>query len=54
MKVTIDIKENKDGTLKVTINELKRLKGTKDNEFTTAIAVYNAVCKALKEMEGKN
>ena len=52
MKVTIDIKENSEGKLTVTVNELKKLKSTKQSEFNTAIAVYNAVCKALKEMEG--
>lgn len=51
MKITIDIKENKEGNLTVKVNELKRLKNTKDTEFNGAINVYNAICKALKEME---
>lgn len=52
MKITLDIKENKEtGNINVTINELKKNKTTKDSEFNTAVAVYNAICKALKEME---
>ena len=51
MKITIDIKENKEGNLTVKVNELKRLKNTKDTEFNGAINIYNAICKALKEME---
>lgn len=52
MKITIDIKENKEnGNVNVTVNELKKNKSTKDKEFRTAIAVYNAICEKLKEME---
>lgn len=51
MKITIDIKENKNGNINVTVNELKKLKNTKETEFNTAINVYNVICKALKEME---
>ena len=51
MKITIDIKENKNGNINVTVNELKKLKNTKESEYNTAINVYNAICKALKEME---
>lgn len=52
MKLTIDIKENKEnGKINVTVNELKKNKNTKDSEFKTAIAVYNAICEKLKEME---
>lgn len=51
MKITIDIKENKNGNINVTVNELKKLKNTKETEYNTAINVYNAICKALKEME---
>lgn len=53
MKITIDIKENKEGRINVTVNELKRLKNTKDSEFNSAINIFNAICRALKEMEGK-
>jgi hypothetical protein len=52
MKITIEIKENK-GNLTVKVNELKRLKNTKDSEFNGAINIYNAICNTLKEMEGK-
>lgn len=51
MKVTLDIKENNNGNITVTIKELKRTKNTKDSEYNCAINVYNAICKALKEME---
>ena len=51
MKMTLEIKENKEGKITVTINELKRNKNTKDSEFKTAINVYNVICNALKEME---
>ena len=51
MKMTIDIKENKEGNVTVTVNELKKNKTTKDSEYKTAINVYNAICKTLKEME---
>ena len=51
MKVTIDIKENKEGKITVTINKLKKLKNTKDSEYNTAINVFNAICKTLKDME---
>lgn len=51
MKITIEVKENKNGNINVTVNELKKNKTTKDSEFNTAIAVYNAICKTLKEME---
>lgn len=51
MKITIDIKENKEGNLTVKVNELKKNKNTKDTEFNGAVNVYNAICKALKEME---
>jgi len=52
MKITLEIKENKDGNIKVTVNELKRNKNTKDTEFNASINVYNAICEKLKEMEG--
>lgn len=52
MKITLEIKENKNGNINVTINELKKNKNTKDSEYNTAINVYNAICKTLKEMEG--
>lgn len=51
MKITIDIKENKEGNVTVKVNELKRLKNTKDTEFNASINVFNAICKVLKEME---
>lgn len=51
MKITIDIKENKEGNVTVKVNELKRLKNTKDTEFNASINVFNQICKALKEME---
>lgn len=51
MKITIDIKENKNGNINVTVNELKKLKNTKETEYNTAINVFNAICKTLKEME---
>lgn len=50
MKITLDVKENKNGKINVTINELKKNKNTKDSEYNTAINVYNAICKALKEL----
>lgn len=50
MKVTLEIKENKEGNINVTINELKKNKNTKDSEYKTAINVYNAICNALKQM----
>ena len=37
MKLTLEIKENKEGNINVTINELKKNKNTKDSEFKTAI-----------------
>lgn len=51
MKITIEIKENKNGNINVTVNELKKLKNTKESEYNTAINVYNAICSKLKEME---
>lgn len=52
MKITIDIKENKEnGKINVTVNELKKNKNTKDTEFNCAINVYNAILSKLKEME---
>ena len=51
MKITLDIKENKEGNVTVTVNELKKNKNTKESEFKSAINVYNAICKTLKEME---
>lgn len=51
MKMTIDIKENKEGNVTVTVNELKKNKNTKESEYKTAINVYNAICSKLKEME---
>ena len=51
MKITLEIKENKNGNINVTINELKKNKNTKDSEYNTAINVYNAICEKLKEME---
>ena len=53
MKITIDVKENKEGKITVKVNELKRTQKTKDTEFNASINVFNAICKALKEMEGK-
>lgn len=50
MKITIEIKENKEGKINAIIKELKKNKNTKDSEYVTAINVYNAVCKALKEI----
>ena len=41
MKITIDIKENKNGNINVTVNELKKLKNTKETEFNT-IEQYDA------------
>lgn len=52
MKITIDIKENKEGNVTVKVNELKKGKNTKDTEFNASINVFNAICKTLKEMEG--
>lgn len=54
MKITLDIKENKEGKITVKINELKKGKNTKDSEFNASVNVFNAICKALKEMEGNN
>lgn len=51
MKVTLEIKENENGNITVTIKELKKNKNTKQSEYNCAINVYNAICKALKEME---
>lgn len=51
MKITLEIKENKNGNCNVTVNELKKNKNTKDTEFKTAINVYNAIIATLKEME---
>lgn len=51
MKLTIDIKENKNGNINVTVNAPKKLKNTKESEYNTAINVYHAICKTLKEME---
>lgn len=51
MKLTIEIKENENGNINVTVKELKRNKNTKDTEFNCAINVYNAICEKLKEME---
>lgn len=53
MKITIDIKENKEGRINVTVNELKRLKNTKDSEFNSAINIFNVICESLRKMEGK-
>lgn len=50
MKITLEVKENKEGNIKVTIHELKKNKNTKDSEYTASINVYNAICKALKEI----
>ena len=50
MKLTLEIKENKNGNINVTINELKKNKNTKDSEYKTAINVYNAICEALKNL----
>ena len=51
MKITLEIKENKNGNINVTVNELKKNKNTKDTEFKTAINVYNAIIEKLREME---
>ncbi len=51
MKITIDIKETKEGNVTVTVNELKKNKNTKESEFNSAINVFNKICSALKEME---
>lgn len=53
MKITLEIKENSNGNINVKVNELKKNKNTNEKEFNTAINVYNAICKTLKEMEGK-
>ena len=50
MKLTIDVKENENGNINVTINKLKKNKNTKDSEYNASINVYNAICKALKEI----
>lgn len=51
MKITIEIKEKKDGNVTVKVNELKKGKNTTDTEFNASINVFNQICKALKEME---
>lgn len=50
MKITIDVKENENSKINVTINKLKKNKNTKDSEYNASINVYNAICKALKEI----
>lgn len=50
MKITLDIKESKEGNIKVTIHELKKNKNTKDSEYKASINVYNAICEALKNL----